>query len=712
MAAGKAPSKTGSERRTPSDAERQLIAQVNEAKKRGGFDNYDPAKQLKSALDAAKTAARNRIADLEHEIRTREKIVKEKTPLKPDAELAALHKRRDELRAIHGTVFPKTMTFEQKAAAVEKGLDRAIAALEADLKAGRIGKKPKPQPASTPAIEAKRARLESLRAHRQALRDAANPKLSTEEKRTLAYRRHLEKKLADLNRRIEEKDFSKKEVNRVKPDEESIRMKAEIKLKKEKFREIERQTRRAQLRGLEKAFDVTKEVLNLSRASKTAFDLGSVFRQAGFDFFGHPIQGVKRIPDAVKAFYRRDHEMMTREQLNTLPYGEWYEPAGLDLQSSEGALTHQEETFYGVYQAHVPGVAGSGRAFVVNLNQTRAERFNLLMASLTRYGEPTLEEAKHIARFVNISTGRGQAGRYSQHLTGAALVFFAPRYVLSRFQLAFGVPLFGGTKRTRGVIAQEYARSLAGMATFYGLVSMAGNFLGDDDDKPVFEFNPLSSEFGKIRIGETVVDPMAGLGQVTTFTSRMIRGKTKMSTGEIVPIRGKGVPWGGQTTWGAITDFSRFKFAPVPSAVINTMAMQDPVGNEYDSLGQAAATEAVMMPVPISFLDVYEAAKAPGITKKTMLPLAAIFGMGVNRYMNATKERFAEKIAAPRSLKGRRDDGSRFDRTEEMDQIVSQAKKFGHSEEELVDAAIDRWAKEGKSRSTIRDRIGRLRSRF
>lgn len=65
MAANKPPLKSGVERRIPSEAERQLIKKVNEAKFAFQVPMTDPATQLKSALDTYKTNLRNRTVDLQ-----------------------------------------------------------------------------------------------------------------------------------------------------------------------------------------------------------------------------------------------------------------------------------------------------------------------------------------------------------------------------------------------------------------------------------------------------------------------------------------------------------------------------------------------------------------------------------------------------------------------------------------------------------------------
>lgn len=68
MGAGKPPLKSGVERRQQTEAERQLIKKVNEAKFSFQVPMTDPATQIKSALDTYKTSLRNRMADLQDRI--------------------------------------------------------------------------------------------------------------------------------------------------------------------------------------------------------------------------------------------------------------------------------------------------------------------------------------------------------------------------------------------------------------------------------------------------------------------------------------------------------------------------------------------------------------------------------------------------------------------------------------------------------------------
>jgi hypothetical protein len=261
MSQGTAPKKTGVERREPSDEERRLIQQVNEAKKKGGFTVTDPARQLKSALDAAKTAVRNRIADMEKEIRDREKIVKTRTDLTPDTELTDLRGKRDALQKDWDAVFPRKrsirkMTEAQRLASMGRALDRAIEGMQADIDAGRLGPKEKGARLTSPTLEAKRAALEYLTAQRDELRKVdPKYKATMEVRQTAAYKRALTKRIADVKSKIARDDVSKRPITKTVLDREAMALQGEMAKVKAEFQKMEDKARLGQRNAMEKTMD-------------------------------------------------------------------------------------------------------------------------------------------------------------------------------------------------------------------------------------------------------------------------------------------------------------------------------------------------------------------------------------------------------------------------------------------------------------------------
>lgn len=98
MAKGEPPAKSGVERRTPTEAERQLVKLVNKAKFEFQVPITDPATQLKSALDTYKTTLRNRITDLQAALDAGDYSKVERRQLQLDPEAMRLKAESERLK--------------------------------------------------------------------------------------------------------------------------------------------------------------------------------------------------------------------------------------------------------------------------------------------------------------------------------------------------------------------------------------------------------------------------------------------------------------------------------------------------------------------------------------------------------------------------------------------------------------------------------------
>lgn len=232
MEAGKAPSKTGSERRTPSDEERALIKQVEEAKRKGGFKVTDPAKQLKTALDSIKTRLTNAIKDLETQIASKTKIVRDKTSVKLDDAAEALKKQRDLLQEEFDKIFgDKKLTDAQRIEIAKKSADRQIAELERQLRENEVFPKgKKPVGPTSPELDAKRAQIEALKEEREYARvSGIDPEIkikkTPEEISLQAFKMRLANRIADIRTRLANGDFSPKaKPKTIQMDEQARRL--------------------------------------------------------------------------------------------------------------------------------------------------------------------------------------------------------------------------------------------------------------------------------------------------------------------------------------------------------------------------------------------------------------------------------------------------------------------------------------------------------
>jgi hypothetical protein len=226
--------KTGIERRTPGDEERRLIQQVNEAKRRFGVVNTNPATQLKSALDAIKTRLRNQIKDLDFQISTKQKIVREKTPVAFDAEATRLKMERDALKAKYDEVFTKPgLTDAQRVQNALRTVKASIEEYDRRLAAKDISRTESKTP-NTPELEAARARRDALRAEYQEMVDTLDPQ-RREQAALSALKTRLAQRTADYQERLAKGDFGLRPRRAIQPDAEAMRLKVEMEKAKQSF---------------------------------------------------------------------------------------------------------------------------------------------------------------------------------------------------------------------------------------------------------------------------------------------------------------------------------------------------------------------------------------------------------------------------------------------------------------------------------------------
>jgi hypothetical protein len=178
--------------------------------------------------------------------------------------------------------------------------------------------------------------------------------------------------------------------------------------------------------------------------------------------------------------------------------------------------------------------------------------------------------------------------------------------------------MWGGSVTTRIAIAKEYARILTGLGIIYTMASLW--------DEVTIEDNAVSSDWGKIRIGNRRIDILAGVTQATVLLNRVARRETKSASGRIIPLSGD-VAYGGRDISGVLGLFLRTKLTPVLGSAIDIWQGKDMVGNKvtlYD------IPQKLLM--PLSFGDIYDSLVEDGLPRGAALSILATFGVGVQIY--------------------------------------------------------------------------------
>lgn len=527
-----------------------------------------------------------------------------------------------------------------------ESLNRQIAEKKAALATGDIrpeSSRRANRPLS-PELEQAKQELESLNQRIRETR-AGDPALQLESKKA-----RLNASIAELRRRIQEGDFepqTKKELAAL--DDEANKLQSERDQLREQFEHLLEQDRYQKASLFQKVKTQALDLYDAARLLMTTGEFSFILRQGKVGVLSHPIKAARTLPDTFRAFLRNPTESnaLNLRVLNH-PDAAAAISAGLHLVEEGSKLTKQEEFLMSRLaersQILSQTVGRFNRAATVFMNKLRFDMFNTMRESS---GGLNPKEQEALAHFVNVATGRGTLGMLEPAAVPLARLMFSPRYLASRIQLAVGEPLWGGTWATRRIIAKEYARTLIGLGVYYGAMKLAFG------DKAEIGDDPRSSDFGKIKIGNTRIDPLAGLSQVIVFAARTATGETVNGRGKERDIRGPKVPFGGEKWSDVAARFARSKLHPVPGAIINLFDGSDLAGNPTD-LQSMANPIAWVDPSdshfagPMTWVDVYQALEEQDLPEGVAISLLAMLGEGLQTYDANAKRRKSSQAEKPK----------------------------------------------------------------
>lgn len=654
---GKAPAKTGVERRIPTQIEHAFIKVVNEAKKAFGTIPTDPAAALKSALDAINTRLKNRLTDLKQEVATRQKIVREKTPSPYNEETLRLRKEIEEVQKQHDEIFGKPeLTDAQRLSLAEKSADRQIAELEEQLRTGRIfseGKKP--SVLTSDRLEAARAKIEALKEERAAARETIQPTAEPEARmlqQILTRYRNLEASYKD---RLARGDFSKR-VRKEQPVSDAILdARARVEQAKNEFHkglQADKLARQTRLQKIWRSIRQTKDAfVNIT----SSYDL-SAPRQAFFALLANsnrvltsPRAGAKLLAEPfVRMIQALKSEVMSARLEQRLK-DRHNAKNGVDKMAKveftdihAEKFTRYEENARSILDewAQLPwktgnavkstvtapvkvlakGVRMSNRAFITFLNTAKAGLLDHLLEVNFRDRPPTEVELLVIGNAINVATGRGKLN--PALAKAASEVMWSPKLFFSRLQALTLQPLWGGgplagSGRARKIVAKEYARVIISGTALYGI----SRYFDDDNQEKL-----TSSDFGKIERDNTRIDLWEGFQQPVVLGARLATGESTSIAGKTRDIDTFGT---GEVIW----NFFKNKARPdIVAAVKASIAVVDLGKGDKDVRVTPGEAVKGMVPVPLAVREVIEVMQEQGMTEGTIIQILSTFGAGVSNY--------------------------------------------------------------------------------
>ena len=379
------------------------------------------------------------------------------------------------------------------------------------------------------------------------------------------------------------------------------------------------------------------DVIGLPRIVQASYDLSFGLRQAIVNAWATPRRWGQMMKTGAKSFLREDVALAADRQFFERPLFKPGTEAGLDYVDRWGSISQQEEVFINRWTEKLPGIRQSNRAYIVQGNKLRADTFDDdVMRWLpddireeVYWGKrkfETLDELMEVtgksrtdfellAKWHNALTGRGNIGNFlknnNQWLNA---LYYAPRFVVSRFEVPIrAVKNIATDPAMRGVVAKDLAAAIvASTAALYTLDKLPGVSV---------DFNPLSSDFRRIRIGPLRIDIDGGFSTMVRQVVQIAYGKRRSTTtGETYDVPRSELI--GRVLTG--------KFSPSAGFARDVLDEEDFVGNDLDS-PQAYAKRVAELWSPFVAQDVFDATQELGVIGLGTAPVGFLGG-GLTTY--------------------------------------------------------------------------------
>lgn len=332
-----------------------------------------------------------------------------------------------------------------------------------------------------------------------------------------------------------------------------------------------------------KAHDMGVEVLNVPRAMQSTLDFSAPFRQALVLGARHPRMFAREFGPGLKALRSEGAYEELMEGIVARPTYALMERAKLALTGLDD-VGNREDAFMSNLAETLTGgrklspVRMSSRGYVGFLNKFRADAFDnyLRMAEDAGYDLADEHLLRSIGSWVNHSTGRGSIKALEGAMPALTTVLFSPRLIASRLQLlnpAYYAKLhpFARKQALRGA-----AQLLGSISLTLYLAKLAGAEVVMD---------PRSSDFGKIKVGNTRVDIAGGFQQYVVNAYRLVKGETvSSSTGKVTKLEGG---FAKPSRADIIANFAGNKLAPGPQYVRGYLSNENFEGDPFEPLPEA-----------------------------------------------------------------------------------------------------------------------------
>jgi hypothetical protein len=380
----------------------------------------------------------------------------------------------------------------------------------------------------------------------------------------------------------------------------------------------------------EKLSEGITQVLNIPRSIMTSFDLSAPGRQGWFLAPSNLKKWFGAFDDMFKSFGSEKAFKELQEEIASRPTYGLMKESKLPLTEMGTALSTREEVFMANWAEKIPiigkVVRASGRAYTGFLNKFRADIFDDMVSKAIATGRnpnTDIDLAKQIADFIGSGTGRGFLGKFEGAAVMLNTTLFSPRWIASRIHFLDPRTYINSDPFIRKETLKSVLAFTSMIMTTLGISKLAGAKV---------ESNSNNADWGKIKIGNTRIDMMAGFQQYFRAASQLWSGKyVSSTTGKEITL---GEGYKPLTRYDILLKQVEAKEAPIFSFITDWLKQQDYEGKPFNITNEVAQRF-----IPIAIGDLIDLVKED----PKLFPIGAlgIFGIGVQTY-GSTKKNTSE----------------------------------------------------------------------
>jgi hypothetical protein len=374
---------------------------------------------------------------------------------------------------------------------------------------------------------------------------------------------------------------------------------------------------------MQNALHTGMQILNTPRSLMTSLDLSAGMRQ-GYLMTSRP-EYWRAWNTMRKAFGSEAVEDAVISDIKSNPKYDVMKQSGLFFQGEKMA-GERSETFAGSLADNWVGVKQSQRAYDTFINKLRADTYSNVYDEMKSAGVDVTDPhfRQSLAHWINTGTGRGSMALLGRDAGVLNAIAFSPRLAWSRFETFNPMYYKGLHPAIRVAAAKANFKTMAATMSLLGI--MAGSGLAK------VGWDPRSSDFAKLRFGNTRIDVLAGHQQLARLYAQLISGKVISSTtGREIDLNGSdsknGFARAGMTRLDVLSRFMEAKASPLASLAITMLRGKDFLGKPV-SIPNEVLTRLTPMPIQ----DVADAVRESGWGSGLIAAPAAVVGLGVQSY--------------------------------------------------------------------------------